>query len=638
MVTLWATALALATAIPSSAGTYDVVACDSAPGGGANELFSMYNSEGMTAYVACPRNEDPNGGLVARNVVDGLGGRVGTDYVAGGGLAAPSGTTLVGAQLIFWAQRSDPGWHVTFVGDGTRVPGFGCPALQGCETMAGNVWVPLDGMREFHFVVKCGWESGCSTGPSGVPPNHQAAIRIHGATVRFRDGTEPAVAAVGGGVQSGGWVRGPQELYFNATDNSGIRQTKFFVDDVLKGDPERVHECDFRRLKPCTDVSGGVYGLDTRELSDGAHRYHLGAIDASGNTNATNGTFYVDHTAPGRATPPTIVGGEAPRDQNSFAVRWQNPTESGVAPIARAHYRICSVAVPGQCVIGSQAGKGIAALTNVALPAAGEHTLRVWLEDAAGNANEATASDSVRLHFLGAKTAISVAKERRVTAQGACVPGKGSGTAKKKRARRCRPPKPPRKVERVRFGRTLKITGQLTGEGAPVGPTTVRVNAQASTPGAVFAEEGLTETDASGAFSYTAPPGPSRTLQFVYGGSLAKAPATGVLGLVVPAKSSLKADRKSARTGQRVVFSGRLRGEPIPQVGKVVDLQAYYRGQWRTFATPRSGPRGFWKFRYKFEATRGRVKYRFRARIRHEPAYPYALGYSRQVKVAVRGG
>jgi hypothetical protein len=75
----------------------------------------------------------------------------------------------------------------------------------------------------------------------------------------------------------------------------------------------------------------------------------------------------------------------------------------------------------------------------------------------------------------------------------------------------------------------------------------------------------------------------------------------------------------------------------VPDGGKLIDLQAFYRGQWRTFATPRSDGRGNWSFRYRFEATRGLVRYRFRARIRREAAYPYELGYSRAIAVTVRG-
>jgi hypothetical protein len=82
---------------------------------------------------------------------------------------------------------------------------------------------------------------------------------------------------------------------------------------------------------------------------------------------------------------------------------------------------------------------------------------------------------------------------------------------------------------------------------------------------------------------------------------------------------------------------GALRGGYVPEGGKLVDLLAYYRGQWRTFATTRTVAAGRWSYRYRFGATRGLVRYRFRARLRREAAYPFELGYSPVVRVTVRG-
>jgi hypothetical protein len=91
------------------------------------------------------------------------------------------------------------------------------------------------------------------------------------------------------------------------------------------------------------------------------------------------------------------------------------------------------------------------------------------------------------------------------------------------------------------------------------------------------------------------------------------------------------------RNGQAVRLRGRLLGGPIPPGGKLIDLQAFYRRSWRTFATLRSDRHGRWRFRYRFRATRGVVTYRFRARVHREAAYPYELGHSRVVRVTVRG-
>jgi hypothetical protein len=86
-----------------------------------------------------------------------------------------------------------------------------------------------------------------------------------------------------------------------------------------------------------------------------------------------------------------------------------------------------------------------------------------------------------------------------------------------------------------------------------------------------------------------------------------------------------------------VQFAGNLLGRPYPAKGKVLDLQAYYRHKWRTFATPRAALTGKWRYTYRFEATRGSVLYKFRVRVRATSDYPYELGYSRLTNVRVRG-
>jgi hypothetical protein len=86
-----------------------------------------------------------------------------------------------------------------------------------------------------------------------------------------------------------------------------------------------------------------------------------------------------------------------------------------------------------------------------------------------------------------------------------------------------------------------------------------------------------------------------------------------------------------------VRFSGRVRGGPFPEAGKLVNLQAFYRGRWRTFALPRTDGRGRWSHRYRFGATTGRVRYSFRALIPREDGYPYGPGRSRTVEVVVQG-
>ena len=84
-------------------------------------------------------------------------------------------------------------------------------------------------------------------------------------------------------------------------------------------------------------------------------------------------------------------------------------------------------------------------------------------------------------------------------------------------------------------------------------------------------------------------------------------------------------------------FRGRLLGHPIPRVGKLIDLQAFDGGRWRTFKTTRANRKGRFRARYRFTRhARAPRTFRFRARARRESRYPYALGVSRTVRVRVR--
>ena len=131
---------------------------------------------------------------------------------------------------------------------------------------------------------------------------------------------------------------------------------------------------------------------------------------------------------------------------------------------------------------------------------------------------------------------------------------------------------------------------------------------------------------------------PSRRVRLDYDGDDLLLPASLEARVLVPAAGTLHAGRRRARNGQSVVFTGRLRGLPLPRGGRTVDLQAHYRGAWRTFATPRTDARGRCADEsYRFGATSGRVVYRFSALIKRDASYPYEQGRTPTVRVTVTG-
>jgi hypothetical protein len=188
----------------------------------------------------------------------------------------------------------------------------------------------------------------------------------------------------------------------------------------------------------------------------------------------------------------------------------------------------------------------------------------------------------------------------------------------------------------ARHGRVLRLRGRVANsDGQPI--ETATVEAIERRPDGTTVPLGLATTTSKGTFGYVLRATRNRDVAFRYGGSRRIGAATAAFRLRVPAASSIEADRTTLRNGEAVVFSGRVASRPLPRSGKLIEMQAYFRGRWRTFSTFRAGPRGEWKFRYQFGATLGRVTYRFRARLPSEGGYPFVTGNSRVAKVVVLG-
>jgi hypothetical protein len=156
--------------------------------------------------------------------------------------------------------------------------------------------------------------------------------------------------------------------------------------------------------------------------------------------------------------------------------------------------------------------------------------------------------------------------------------------------------------------------------------------------GAAWERTGVARTTSHGRFTYLAPKGPARVILFRYGGSPQVRGSNTSVRLNVAAKTTFEVNRRQAVNGEYVEFSGNVKGGFVPPVGTLVELQVYTRGRWRIFAQPRAAvDTGRWAFQYRFETIRGTVRFRFRARIRRQPGYPFRTGHSRIVRVTVHG-
>lgn len=270
----------------------------------------------------------------------------------------------------------------------------------------------------------------------------------------------------------------------------------------------------------------------------------------------------------------------------------------------------------------------IAPLDDARLPD-GRYDLRARVFDAAGNerstdrlANGDVAS--IRLP-VRAKTRMRVGQPRRVTAR--------RSRGRKRRTRTIYISRPTTDI-----GRRVRIRGRLTTPGGnPLEGVQIDVSARPEEAGAQFQPVSTLTTSRTGRFTYLVPAGANRSVRFHYAGAPKIRPQTGKVDIRVRAASYMRASRRNVVNGEAVTFRGRLQGGFVPSTGKLVELQFFARGSWRTFATTRSDGAGRWRYEYRFDGTRGTVRWRFRARIPREAGYPFTLGTSRRVRITVRG-
>ncbi len=219
--------------------------------------------------------------------------------------------------------------------------------------------------------------------------------------ITIADDTPPSIGILGDTpFAQGQWVgSGDHQINYDTADNVGVKAAKAFIGATEVG--SGVRACDFRGLGglvPCPNGPGAV-AVDTQRVPEGSHALVLGAIDSADNVAAAGNTVTVrvDRVAPG-AIPVGVAGGEGWRQANDFDAGWATPDEPDRAPIVAAHYRLCPAA-GGPCVEGRRDGQTIAAINDLAVPAEGEWTLRMWRSDAAGNQLRDNASQPVALRL-----------------------------------------------------------------------------------------------------------------------------------------------------------------------------------------------------------------------------------------------
>ena len=240
----------------------------------------------------------------------------------------------------------------------------------------------------------------------------------------------------------------------------------------------------------------------------------------------------------------------------------------------------------------------------------GVHTIALQLEDAAGN----------RSVIAGPATRTVVHRGAFNGGDGAVLKRVGRYTVTTSFARR-----------------TPTLHGTLTRDGAPVPNALLDVLAQNRVANGHFQKIAEVRTDAQGNYSVRAPAGPSRLLRVAYKAYLADPEYASFVDVSHRVRARVELQRRTAHVSLRGTarFSGRVRGGFVPRRGKLIELQAFDHGRWRTFSTVRTKSSGRFTARYSFKRVPAPRSYRFRARARAESGYPFLLGVSRSVRIRV---
>lgn len=183
------------------------------------------------------------------------------------------------------------------------------------------------------------------------------------------------------------------------------------------------------------------------------------------------------------------------------------------------------------------------------------------------------------------------------------------------------------------YRRRAHLKGKLLGAGnKPIPGAMVEVLARPAVGGGKFSLLGHVITRASGQFKMILSPGTSRIICLRYhplpGGLYTAALA---VTQQVRAGVTLAVHPRNIESNGTIILTGNVLGGHISSTGKVVELQVLYLGSWRVFQTLRTKPNGQFTSFYNFLGGSG--TFAFRARVRGENDYPYALGYSHPVRV-----
>jgi hypothetical protein len=264
----------------------------------------------------------------------------------------------------------------------------------------------------------------------------------------------------------------------------------------------------------------------------------------------------------------------------------------------------------------------------------GQHQLKVTVQDAAGN-TAVVYDETISIANPSAPTGTPIGPGSPLALRGSANGTNASDQAKLT----ARWESTTKATHTSRYGQADSVTGRLTTTaGQPISGALLDVTATPADQGARAASLASVRTGPTGAWTLTLPKAsPSSALRFAYRSHVNDTipVATVALTLRVRAGIALRIAPHVTSVGHRILFSGVLRGAPIPSGGKQLVLEASSGGEWIQFDTITTDAKGRYHASYRFKFP-GPVSYRFRVYVPHEADFPFLEGTSNVVGVYER--
>ncbi len=243
---------------------------------------------------------------------------------------------------------------------------------------------------------------------------------------------------------------------------------------------------------------------------------------------------------------------------------------------------------------------------NTTTLANGQHTLKVVVQDAAGNS--AVVYDGTISTKQPAENSLG-AQPGPGTSAASSLSAAPNGTTASRTAQLTLGLK--QRITRRYADRALRVSGRLLdGQGRPIASATLDVLQQVRGL-ANLKLIGHAQTGSTGTFLASVPAGPSRTIEVGYRAFSTDAAYAATATITESVAAGVRLSVTPQRTGSEgtVTLTGRVLG-PVPPHGVSVDLLVHYRGHWEPFRTPRTDAAGRFTVVYQFEGALGRFPFR----------------------------